>query len=211
VIFDLDGTLVDSYAPITTSLNHARSFWRLPALSEDEVRRLVGHGLESLVALHVGANRVVDGVRLFREKYNEVFAEGTRALPGSLETLRSLHERGYRLAVASNKPARFSSRILDGLGVLRFLSCVVGPDNASATKPDPEMIRSCLAAMEVTAADALYVGDMVLDVESGARAGLPVLLVEGGSADPDELRRTNCPVLSSIGRLCEMLPDHPGG
>jgi phosphoglycolate phosphatase len=209
VIFDLDGTLVDSYEPITTSLNHARAHWDLPPLAVREVRQRVGHGLEALVAQEVGADRVAEGTRLFREKYAEVFAERTRALPESLDTLRDLSRRGYALGVASNKPARFSRPILDHLGMLPFLRCVAGPDTAGTTKPDPAMLRSCIEALQVAAAETLYVGDMALDVESGARAGVSVVLVSGGSASPEELRRTGRPVLRSLGQLSDELPPAP--
>jgi len=206
VVFDLDGTLVDSYVPIAASLNHARAFWNLPALPVAEVRLLVGHGLESLVADNVGMDRVSEGVRLFREKYADVYTDNTHALPGALDVLRGLHGRGYRLAVASNKPARFSRPILERAGLLSFFSCVAGPDSAGSTKPDPEMILGCLSAMEIEPERALYVGDMVLDVESGDRAGVQVALVAGGSAAPDELRRTGRPFLSRLDDLLEALP-----
>jgi phosphoglycolate phosphatase len=205
-VFDLDGTLVDSYGPITASLNHARANWGLAPLPEEVVRTRVGHGLEALVAQEVGADRVAEGVRLFREKYAEIFAEQTRALPDALDTLRDLSDKGYSLSVASNKPARFSRVILDRLGMLRFLAHVAGPDTAGSTKPDPPMIRSCLEAMQSTASETLYVGDMVLDVESGRRAGLPVVLVAGGSASLDELRGTGCPVVETLRGLSDRLP-----
>lgn len=209
VVFDLDGTLVDSYRPITTSLNHARAHWDLPPLTEQRVRRRVGHGLEVLVAQEVGADRVTDGVRLFREKYAEIFADETRPLAGAFDTVRELHEKGYSLAVASNKPARFSRAILEHLDMLRFMTYVAGPDTAGSTKPEPAMIRSCLEAMRSTTAETIYVGDMVLDVESGRRAGLTVVLVAGGSASPEELRSTGCPILERLGRLSDELPPLP--
>jgi len=206
VVFDLDGTLVDSYGPIAVSLNHARAHWDLPALTDRQVRQRVGHGLEALIAQEIGGDRVAEGVRLFREKYAQIFAADTRALPETQETLRDLHEKGYSLAVASNKPARFSRVILERLGMLRFVTHVAGPDTAGSTKPEPAMIHSCLEAMQTSASETIYVGDMVLDVESGRRAGLPVLLVTGGSASPEELQRTGCPVVDTLARLREELP-----
>jgi phosphoglycolate phosphatase len=207
IVFDLDGTLIDSYAAIAESLNHARAFWDLPALPISAVRLLVGHGLEALVADHVGADRVERGVLLFREKYAAVFAEKTRALPGASQALESLYGRGYRLAVASNKPARFSRPILERLKMLGWLSFVAGPDTAGSTKPEPQMIRSCLAAMQIEPQRSLYVGDMVLDVESADRASVGVALVTGGSATRSDLQRTGRPVLTDLGELLELLPD----
>jgi phosphoglycolate phosphatase len=110
------------------------------------------------------------------------------------------------MSVASNKPARFSGPILDHFGLGQLFDAVEGPDTAGSTKPDPVMIRRCLAAMEVAPAEAVYVGDMVLDVESGDQAGVGVLLVAGGSSPLESLGRTGRPVLDSIRRLPEMLP-----
>jgi phosphoglycolate phosphatase len=206
LVFDLDGTLVDSYSAIAASLNHARSSFGLPPLPTAQIRRTVGRGLERLVADLLGAERAVEGVRRFREHYGRTFRSSTRALPGARATLRTLHRRGYRMAVASNKPARFGASILSDTGMLPYLLEVQGPDRAGTTKPEPTMIRNCLQAMELSAAEALYVGDMVLDVESAARAGLPVVLVEGGSSTSAELRSTGQRILPAIESLARLLP-----
>ncbi len=205
LIFDLDGTLVDSYAAIGDSLNHARAHYQLPPLSDDEVRRGVGRGLESLIAELVGEERVAQGVRLFRERYAEVFEAATFARPGVRSVLSRLSAMGYPMTVASNKPARFSEPILERLGLLRFIARVEGPDRAGCTKPHPAMLRACLAAMGLPAAHALYVGDMVLDVESGHAAGVPVVLVRGGSSAARELDTTGELVIDSIGKLPDLL------
>lgn len=205
LIFDLDGTLVDSYTAITASLNHACGHFGLPPFAAEQVRLMVGHGLEHLVAEVLGEDRVQTGVRLFREHYAKVYAEGTFPLPEALETIRTLRERGYGMAVASNKPAHFSEAILAAFDMLTYFDSVEGPDTAGVTKPEPTMVRRCLQAMQVTADRALYIGDMVLDVETASRAGLAVVLVPGGSSPEDELRRTGAPVLSSLAGLLEML------
>lgn len=206
LVFDLDGTLVDSYDAIGASLNHARAAFGLPALPADLIRRTVGRGLEQLVSDLVGEDRVERGVGLFREHYARTFRRTTRTLPGARATLRELHRRGYRMTVASNKPARFGEPILADAGLTPYLVGVQGPDRAGATKPDPAMIRSCLQAMSLTPQEAVYVGDMVLDVETAARAGLPVVLVEGGSSSSDALRGTGQRVLPRLGALADLLP-----
>jgi len=206
VIFDLDGTLIDSYSAIATSLNHARAAFDLPPLPPLFVRRRVGHGLESLIADLVGPRRIDEGVRLFRERYASVYAAETVALRGAVTILSRLAARGYRLSIASNKPARFSIAILETLGMGEGLSCVAGPDVVGSTKPDPEMIRFCLRRMDVDPAHAVYVGDMLLDVESAARAEVAVILVEGGSSDAKDLRNTGQMVLGSLSSLDTLLP-----
>jgi len=210
VIFDLDGTLVDSYVAIARSLNHARAAYELPALPVDEVRRSVGHGLEQLIARWVGPDRVEDGVRLFRECYSRVYAEGTRALPGAAETLETLGNAGFGMCVASNKPARFSIAILESLDLLRWFRAVHGPDTTGVTKPDPRMLRRCLEELRVEPDDAIYVGDMALDVETADRAGLEVFLVPGGSSGSEELLATGRRVLRELADLPRILVD-PGG
>lgn len=204
LVFDLDGTLVDSYGAITASLNHARAGFGLAPLTLDEVRHRVGWGLDSLIASLVGPEHVAPGVRLFRERYAELYAAETSALPEARETLEALHRRGFGLAVASNKPARFSRPILERLGMAGCLDCVMGPDLAGSAKPEPEMIRLCLAALGATPEEAVYVGDMVLDVETARRAALPVVLVEGGSSERGELERTGELLVGSLGRLVEL-------
>jgi phosphoglycolate phosphatase len=206
IVFDLDGTLIDSYVPIAASLNHARQAFDLPPLPVDAVRRCVGRGLDSLIADLVGPDRIEDGVRLFRERYAEVHADGTVALPEVPETLRALRKAGYRMAVASNKPARFSEPILARLGLLPAIDCVMGPDVVDSHKPEPTMIHRCLESLEVRPEESVYVGDMVLDVESAARAGVPVLLVPGGSSTAEELGRTGQRLLRSFAELRVWFP-----
>jgi len=207
IVFDLDGTLVDSYGPIASSLNHARRHFGLPPLAPAFVRSCVGRGLDTLVAEQIGPQRVEEGVRLFREHYATVYAVGTFALPQVRETLKRLRAAGYVMGVASNKPARFTVPILERLSLREPLGRVMGPDLVGSHKPEPEMIHRCLSEMGVDRSAAIYVGDMLLDVESAARAGVPVVLVPGGSSSSEELRRTGQRVLGSFGELPSLLPE----
>lgn len=198
VVFDLDGTLIDSYDAISESLNHARAGWDLPPLAADVVRRAVGRGLETLVAEHVGPDRVEAGVARFRNRYARVFRSATRALPGARDTLAALSRGGVAVAVASNKPARFTRPILEATGLEPYVGSVHGPDTVGRAKPDPAMIRRCLDDLDVPSDEAIYVGDMVLDVESARRAGVRVVLVPGGSSPIDALEATGVPVLGRL-------------
>ena len=205
IVFDLDGTLIDSYGPITDSLNHARRHFGMPDLAREEVRLRVGRGLETLIAELLGPRQVDEGVRLFREHYAEVYAEETHILPRVHATLHALHKAGYRMGVASNKPARFSNPILRSLALDSFVSCVMGPDVVASTKPEPTMIRRCLELLCCHPREAVYIGDMVLDVESAARADVSVVLVTGGSSTREELESTGQQLLESIGALPDLL------
>ena len=206
VVFDLDGTLVDGYEGIASGVNAARAAFGLPALPKDDVRGRVGHGLSHLMADVLGAARAEAGAAIFRSVYDRVCEEQTTAAPAIRATLDGLRGRGFRMSVASNKPAAYSIRILGRLGLSSFFDTVEGPETAGALKPDPAMIRACLAAMDVGRDQALYVGDMVIDAESGARAEVPVLLVSGGSTPDDVLRATGCPVAAALTELLTILP-----
>ncbi len=213
IVFDLDVTLVDSYAPITASLNAARASFGLPPVTVEQVRREVGHGLESLVELHLGPERVDEGVRAFRAAYEHLFADGTRPLRGVPEVPLDLARRGFRLAVASNKPARFGRRIVEQVGLGDAIPVVLGPDSGVPTKPDPAMLHLALDRLGVAPADAIYVGDMPLDVESARRAGLRYLLVPTGSATLAELELTPCArIVADLFALARAvtLPKTPG-
>lgn len=201
IVFDLDGTLIDSYPAIAASVDAARSAFGMAPCDPAELRRHVGRGLESLIADLVGPDRVAEGVRRFRETYGRVWPDGTSLLPGAAVAVATLRAADVRLAVASNKPARFGRAILERLGLAGAFVAVEGPDTAGRAKPDPAMLSRCLAALGTAPRDTLYVGDMPLDVESGRRAGLPVALVEGGSASRAELLATGRPVLAGVAGL----------
>ncbi len=199
--------MVDSYRAIADSLNHARARYGLEPLDPHTVRAEVGRGLEHLIGRWVGADRVDDGVRLFRERYANVFARATEPLPGVDAALRALAGAGYRLALASNKPARFSRAILRQFDWDNLFAAVEGPDTVGTTKPDPAMLRACLAALGTSADCTRYIGDMPLDAVSGSQVGLEVVLVCGGSAAEADLRAVGPPVLTGFRALPAFLSD----
>ena len=187
VIFDFDGTLIDSYEAIGESLNHVRSSFSLPPYPAEEIRPMVGHGLEQLIVRAVGADRVEDGVRLFREFYATVCERKTTILPQVKETLDTLDRRGYLMAIASNKPSYFARDILKALEFDHLFVEVLGPNDVQKPKPDPEMLEVIIMRIGLSPEEVVYVGDMPLDVEAGHRAGVAVYAVPTGSASRDDL------------------------
>lgn len=188
IVFDLDGTLVDSYEAIAESLNAVRARFGLDPLGLPEVRRSVGHGLPSLIRENVGEENTSEGVRLFRARYRRVFRERTRWLPDVEPTLRALGARGVPMAVTSNKPAYFSREIVAALGAAELFTAVLGPEMVPRPKPDPEMVLMAVETLETPLAEVLYVGDMTIDVETCRRAGLAVAVVPGGSDTREALQ-----------------------
>ena len=187
VVFDLDGTLLDSYAAIHDSVAHVQRKLSVPEWSLEETRRRVGRGLDVLMGEAVGPERRAEGIRLFEDHYEKAGPEATRLLPGADEVTRALFERGIKLAIASNKPGFFSRQLLAHLGVIDRFGAVHGPDDGFPPKPAPHMVFMALAKLGVKSADALYVGDMPLDVLTARAAGVPIAAVPTGSSTREEL------------------------
>jgi phosphoglycolate phosphatase len=188
VVFDLDGTLLDSYAAIHECLSLVLAAYGRPPVTPDETRRMVGHGLEALVARAIGAENVAAGVKIFRDRYEVIGPESSTLLPGADAVTRRLVEAGIPIAIASNKPSRFSRQILEGLGLLSRFAFVAGPDDGFPPKPAPHMVFMALATMGARAPESVYVGDMPVDVATARAAGMPVVAVATGSASDEELR-----------------------
>jgi len=187
IVFDLDGTLIDGYAGITDALGFAmRRLGREP-LPEEKVRAMVGEGLERLLEKAVGPDLVSRAVPLFRERYALVLEEKTELLPDVSAVLGKLAGEGHAMAVASNKPAYFSRRILEAKGVARYFFAIAGPDGTTPPKPHPGMLRRILAETGARPDQTVVVGDMEVDAEFARSAGCRCVLVPGGSRSAQEL------------------------
>jgi 2-phosphoglycolate phosphatase len=187
VVYDLDGTLVDSYGAITECFNHARTSLGEAALSQDQVREMVGHGLETLMDEAVGPQRMQRAVNLFRERYDLICEERTTLLPGVAVAVASLAARGIVQGVATNKPTRFARRILQHLELIPPLAAVLGPGDDVPAKPEAAMLLKVLEKLGAGPDEALYVGDMTIDVETARNAGVRVWVLPTGSCSREQL------------------------
>jgi phosphoglycolate phosphatase len=187
VVFDLDGTLIDGYEAIGDALSFAMERLGVPTLPAARVRGMVGHGLEHLLAEAVGRERAEEGVRLFRERYPEVAVEKSHLLPDARAVVEELGARGHPMAVASNKPARFSRMILEAKGLAPRFRAIGGPDAETPAKPDPTMLLRLMRLAQALPEETVVVGDMEVDAEFGRAGGCRVVLVPGGSRSREEL------------------------
>jgi 2-phosphoglycolate phosphatase len=188
VIFDFDGTLVDSYQAITASVNHVRAAHHLPPLSEPEVRRCVGRGPAYLLEHTVPGTDLDNDIARYRAHHPSVLRSGTRLLPGVAETLSILKKAGLHLAICSNKPRDFTRELLHYLGLAALIEVVIGPEDAARIKPAPDMLLAALNQLNVTPAEALYVGDMVVDIETARAASVTVWVIPTGSEERSTLQ-----------------------
>ena len=193
VLFDLDGTLADSFDAIARALNRGLREEGFPARSLAWVHRHVGRGALELVCDAVGREVGVERARavgaLFATYYPEIFLEQTPPLPGAREVLAHVHSRTRgRVAVVSNKYAALCRRWLNYWRLGELVAYVSGPESSGARKPDPRAVGPALAALDVRPDQALLVGDMLVDVTTGRNAGIPVVALRSEATFSAALR-----------------------
>lgn len=207
VVFDFDGTLADSYQPITDSVNHVRAKHGLGPLAVEEVRRFVGRGVEYLLNHTVPDCDLEKDVPRYRAHHPSVMFQGTVLLPGARETAEALHRAGLLLAICSNKPRNFTRRLVEHLGLDSVFQAVLGPEDVPRPKPAPDMLLTALSRLDTTREESLYVGDMVVDIQTARAAGVPVWVVPTGldTRDALEAARPDC-ILDNLASLPQTLP-----
>lgn len=171
ILFDLDGTLVDSVADLAIAVNLLRAELELKPLSLEKVRANVGDGATQLVTRSLPAG-LYSYARLqrFLVLYGEHLADHTVPYPGIRECLEHLKDRP--LAVVTNKPYALSLQLLETLDLLRYFPVVIGGDSCPVKKPDPTPIRLALHRLQAESTHALMVGDHHTDLKAGASAGI---------------------------------------
>jgi phosphoglycolate phosphatase len=198
VLFDFDGTLIDGYAAIAASVNHVRGRYGLPPLPVAEVRRHVGRGPEYLLAQTVPGGDPARDSALYRAHHPLVMHRLTHLMPGAKRLLGRLRALGVRLGVCSNKPLSFTRELLRAMKLADHFDVVLGPEEVPRPKPAADMLLAALGLLDLAPADALYVGDMTVDVTTARAAGVAVWAVATGSdgrsaleaAGPDRLFRS---------------------
>ena len=186
LLFDLDGTLIDSNADIAQSVNHVRGQYGLPPLSLTEVTAAIGDGLHKLLERTVpqADARAAD---LYRAHHAEHLLDHTVLYSGVRAGLEQLQQARVALAVVSNKPTAFCERVLEGLGVRTFFAAVVGGDSAAGRKPDPGPVRQALDLVGRTSWDALMVGDSPGDIAAGRAANVGTVAALWGFRSAEQL------------------------
>lgn len=179
VIFDLDGTLLDTLDDITAGVNYAMSELGCPSRSREEVCSFIGNGARMLIArsLPKGDERVDEALAIFRSYYGGHCAVHTRPFPGMTELVEQLRDAGCRLGIVSNKPHAQTAELAE-----KFFPGVpaVGERENTPRKPDPTGLLCMIASLGCTPDEVLYVGDSPVDREVAGNAGTHCALVTWG-------------------------------
>ena len=174
LIFDLDGTLIDSKLDLVHSVNAARRLMNLPAISEELVSSYVGNGAPVLMRRALGPEaseeEVQRALEFFLAYYRDHMLDHTRLYPNVREALDRLHENGTKMAVLTNKPVRFSQAIVHGLGLSGHFFQVYGGNSFEQKKPDPIGIETLLRETGASRDLTIMVGDSAVDVRTARAA-----------------------------------------
>lgn len=204
IIFDLDGTLIDSKEDLAASANSALRWLGLPELPVETIAAYVGDGVHKLMERALFSTSLRTGplatpgtggpadqkllekaVRLFRDHYAQHLLDRTRLYPGVRETLE--YFRLKKKAIISNKPYDFTMAIVKGLSIDSYFDVILGGDSTENRKPHPEPVEKVLTKLEIAKERAAIVGDSPMDIEMGRRAGLFSIAVTYGLRDREEL------------------------
>src|SRR5436305_3029163 len=182
VVFDLDGTLVDTAPDLINALNFVLTREGLPAVPLKSARNLIGAGARKLIergleldGRHAGLGDITRLTNDFIDHYAAHIARESRPFEGLEDALDQLAGRGYRLAVCTNKLEWLSKLLLDELGLSSRFSAICGADTFGVSKPDPAILQQTVARAGVQLSGAIMVGDAGPDVGVARRAGIPVI------------------------------------
>lgn len=186
VIFDMDGTILDTLRDLADTLNYALKKAGLPERSLEEVRAFVGNGILRLVELGVPAGSsdetVAQVFAVFNDYYQAHCADHTRPYDGIVEVIRKLRDSGLKTAVVSNK-ADFAVRELESVYFEGLFDLCLGAKEGIRKKPAPDAVNAVLQALNVPRENALYVGDSDVDLQTAENAGVPCISVTWGFRD----------------------------
>jgi phosphoglycolate phosphatase len=213
VLFDLDGTLVDSAADLAAAANRMLAALGLPPRTVDEVKTYVGKGIPRLVhrallgrldgdadaALHARA------LALFEQAYAEESGRHSDVFAGVVEGLDRLRAAGLRLGCVTNKAERFTLDLLDAKGLLRYFDVVVSGDSTPRKKPDPTPFLYGCERLGVRPSDAYVIGDSANDVAAARAAGIRVLCVPYGYNEGEPVADLGETMVDTVAHAAEML------
>ena len=187
IVFDLDGTLIDSAADLQAAVNEVLAAQGWDKVSTTQVAGFIGHGLGHLLRCCVQAvgaqpdeqhyQRLLTQVQA---SYNSLCLVNTKAYAGTEQMLEKLQKLGYKLAVCTNKPEAISHKILTGLGLAEYIDILVGGDTLEVKKPDPAVLQYVLDKLGVDKSQAIYVGDSITDIKLAAALDIPAFILPGG-------------------------------
>jgi phosphoglycolate phosphatase len=209
LIFDLDGTLIDSQRDLIHSVNAMLREMACPELAEDTISGYIGHGAPQLVARALGSGATPEestrALQFFLGYYERHKMDTTCAYPGVTETLAQLQRQDLPMAVLTNKPARISVRILEALGLANYFRAIYGGNSFETKKPDPLGAKTILGELGAAPGETMVIGDSEVDIQTARNAGTLAAAVNYGFGVHDRQRYPADVYLDSIADLVRLV------
>jgi len=217
VLFDLDGTLVDTAPDLGYALNLQLARHGKPKLSDATIRPVASHGSRGLIGLGFGVTPDDANFLTLRDEYldlyDQVFTRSPRLFEGMDELLKALEKQKVKWGIVTNKPRRFTLPLVQSMGLFERTACVVSGDDAVKPKPSPETLLLACKEAQVTPSQCIYMGDAARDIEAGRAAGMKTVVALFGYIDktdkPHEWGADN--MINSPQELLSILEEHTLG
>ena len=189
IIFDLDGTLVNAYPAIIKSFNYTMQRLNYPFQPAPAIRRAVGWGDENLLKPFLKRKDLKKAISIYRRHHKTALLKGSRLFPKVNKILTYLKNKGYKLAIASNRPTQFSWILIRHLRLEKYFDYVLCADRLRHIKPHPEILNKIMQRFSMKPEQTLYVGDMTIDALAGRRAKVKTIIVTTGSSTSYQFKK----------------------
>lgn len=189
IIFDLDGTIVNSYPAIIESLNFTMRRLGLKEGSDYAIKRAVGWGDKALVAPFVRKDKLAKALAIYRNHHRKSLLRNVSFMPHAKKLLDHLSRKGYKLAIATNRPAKFTHILLRSIKIEKYFDYILCKDQIKFGKPHPSILNKIIRRFKISKQKVIYVGDMAIDICTGKRARVKTFAVCTGSSSMEELKK----------------------
>lgn len=198
-IFDLDGTLVDAYTAIRESLNYTRKRLGYSSVSLARAKKNVGKGDRAFMEVFFKPEDVDKALEIYRCHHETSLKKYSRLKAYSGKFLLALKKKGKKIAIASNRPRCFTDIIIKALGIGRLIDYILCGDEIKSHKPKPKILNMVVRKFGLNKEDAVFVGDMDIDLETAKRAKMDAIFIRGGSSSLADIKKyKNKTVIKSL-------------
>ena len=190
ILFDLDGTLIDSTEAILESFKKSFQYFKMQVPKEEAILVQIGHPLfDMFVNLGIERNEAQKFVDIYKSNYSQIHTLKTKLLPGAKEAIELAYGSGAKLGIVTTKTGKYSIELMEYFGLMHYFSVLIGSEDVKKHKPDPEPIEMALNIMNVAKSDNIYmVGDTCMDMLAAMNAGIIGIGVEFKYAPLEELK-----------------------
>ncbi|MBZ7939538.1 MULTISPECIES: HAD family hydrolase [Campylobacter] len=206
ILFDLDGTLIDSTNAILNSFKDALRILNLDVKEDEKIKDLIGHPLKNMFAMLYpsNSNLIDEFAKTYRECYSKIYLEQTTLLPKVNETLHLAYDFAD-LGIVTTKGGTFTPILLESLGIKKFFKTLITLDDVKKPKPDAEPILLALDKLNKTQENAYMIGDTILDVQASLAANITPIALSCGYGDENELKKYSQIFPSAYEAICHIL------